>query len=82
MFGKIAGFVWGVAKWALLAVGALVVALVWWLSSGGKPETPALPAVWVSAAAVNCECSAGVVCTGPRGGRYCIKPDGGKKYQP
>ena len=36
MIAKIFGVVLGVAKWFLLVVGALVVALVWWLSSGGE----------------------------------------------
>jgi len=88
MFGKIGGFVLGVAKWSLLAIGALVVALVWWLSSGdGKPAEVKVeevaPAVQVeSAPAVSCDCAAGAFCTGPRGGRYCLRPDGSKKYRP
>lgn len=27
-----------------------------------------------------CECAAGAVCVGPKGGRYCLRPDGSKKY--
>ena len=87
MFGKIAGFVLGVAKWSLLAIGALVGALVWWLSSGDGKKPAALvekPAPVVvqgeSAQAVSCDCAAGAVCVGPKGGRYCLRPDGSKKY--
>ena len=28
-----------------------------------------------------CPCSGTVLCTGPKGGRYCIADDGGKKYK-
>lgn len=50
----------------------------------------AVPAV-VAAAAVaepsatvgqaqDCPCGTGAVCAGPRGGRYCARPDGGRSY--
>lgn len=28
-----------------------------------------------------CPCSSGRLCTGPRGGRYCLTPSGNKSYQ-
>lgn len=28
----------------------------------------------------DCSCRDGAYCTGPRGGRYCLKEDGGKSY--
>lgn len=28
----------------------------------------------------NCPCNGGKVCTGPRGGRYCITSSGAKRY--
>lgn len=33
-------------------------------------------------AQAGCLCAEGALCIGPRGGRYCIKNDGGKKYHP
>ena len=35
---------------------------------------------WEARAAQGCECSAGAVCIGPRGGRYCLTAAGNKKY--
>jgi len=29
-----------------------------------------------------CPCSSGRLCTGPRGGRYCMTPAGNKSYKP
>ena len=83
MLAKILGFVLGVAKWSLLLIGALVVALVWWLSSGdgkAKPAKEAEPVPVAAVPAASCDCSAGAVCLGPKGGRYCLRPDGSKKY--
>ena len=28
-----------------------------------------------------CQCDSGRMCTGPRGGRYCLTPSGNKSYQ-
>ena len=28
-----------------------------------------------------CPCSTGVLCTGPKGGRYCLTPNGRKQYR-
>lgn len=86
MVGKILGAVWGVAKWSLIAVGAVVVAFVWWLSSGGESQkaapvaVPKVEAAPVQLEAAGCDCAAGAVCAGPKGGRYCLRPDGSKKY--
>jgi hypothetical protein len=30
----------------------------------------------------SCPCSSGNLCTGPRGGRYCLTPAGNKSYKP
>ena len=80
----------GVAVWALAAVGALVLLVVWRLfSGGGEPAagavlpvaSPVAVVAPVAAAGVeSCPCDAGLVCTGPRGGRYCITAAGNKKY--
>ena len=77
-----------------MAIGTLVVAFVWWLSSGdGKPKAkapdavplvqqaaPKVEAAPVQLEAAGCGCAAGAVCVGPKGGRYCLRPDGSKKY--
>lgn len=79
----------GVAAWALAAVGGLVLLMVWRVFSGGEPAagavlpvaSPVAVVAPVAAAGVeSCPCDAGLVCTGPRGGRYCITAAGGKKY--
>lgn len=36
----------------------------------------------VNATAADCACAVGAVCAGPRGGRYCLRPDGGKRSLP
>ncbi|MGE8217120.1 MAG: hypothetical protein ACN6RD_13060 [Stenotrophomonas maltophilia] len=48
-------------------------------AGGGKGArlAPAAPSV-----AGSCPCSGGVLCTGPRGGRYCLTPSGNKSYTP
>lgn len=62
------------------AVCALVLAVV--LLGPGKTEPlPAVAAAPVAPVVAGlCPCDAGLVCTGPRGGRYCITAAGGKKY--
>ena len=79
----------GVAVWTLAAVGALVLLMVWRVFSGGEPAAGAVLPVASTVAVVapvapagveSCPCDAGLVCTGPRGGRYCITAAGGKKY--
>lgn len=40
----------------------------------------AAPAAADPPADAGCSCAAGQVCTGPRGGRYCIGPTGKKRY--
>ncbi|MEJ2800567.1 hypothetical protein WAE61_01710 [Comamonadaceae bacterium PP-2] len=40
----------------------------------------AAPASAAPPADAGCACAAGQVCTGPRGGRYCIGPTGKKRY--
>lgn len=40
------------------------------------------PASVVPAATGSCPCSSGRLCTGPRGGRYCLTPAGNKSYKP
>jgi micrococcal nuclease len=46
----------------------------WEWRHGGKNE-PTL-----ESAASGCPCGGGALCTGPRGGEYCIKPNGKKQY--
>ncbi len=47
-------------------------------NASGARFAPSAPA----AAAGSCPCSAGLLCTGPRGGRYCLTPSGNKSYKP
>lgn len=65
---------WG--PWRAVDGGAASVAL---------PEASAVPAVMEAAPgaaeAVDCLCSAGAVCAGPRGGQYCLTGDGKKRYK-
>lgn len=81
MLGRIARFVFGVAGWFLLIVGALVVGLVVWFVAGeGRARPVAEPAPAKVEAVETCDCAAGAVCVGRRGGRYCLRKDGSKKY--
>lgn len=48
-------------------------------SAPGNSARVAPPA---ATAAGSCPCSAGALCTGPRGGRYCLTPSGNKRYTP
>jgi hypothetical protein len=82
-------------KWwqgvALFVLGVAVVRL----SSGDGPKkeekVEQLPAAVVApvavpekvgpAAAQACDCASGAVCTGPRGGQYCLDADGKKRYR-
>lgn len=91
MFAKILRVVRGLLGGVLMTIGIVVVALIWWLSSGSGASSKPGPAVQVDApltravaeddAGAACPCAAGQMCQGPRGGRYCIKPDGSKKYE-
>ena len=88
MLAKMGRFVLAVTKGALLTIGAAVVALVWWFSSGdGKPKEGGPGPVPVAAVEkqagpdAGCACASGVLCTGPRGGQYCLDADGKKKYR-
>lgn len=78
----------GVAVWTLAVIGVLVLLMVWRVFSGGEPAAGAVLPVASPVAVVapvapagveSCPCDAGLVCTGPRGGRYCITAAGGKK---
>jgi len=82
----------GIRRGAVSAVGA-VLALVVGVSialvaSPNKekpvaelmPVAPAVVQVEKPAPVVSCDCAAGAVCVGPKGGRYCLRPDGSKKY--
>lgn len=81
----------GVAVWTLAVIGVLVLLMVWRVFSGGEPAAGAVlpvaspvavvaPVAAAPVVAGLCPCDAGLVCTGPRGGRYCITAAGGKKY--
>lgn len=52
------------------------------LCTGATGGSGARLAPAVPAAAGGCPCSAGQLCTGPRGGRYCLTPAGNKSYRP
>lgn len=78
------------------AAGVAVWKFSGWMNGGEKPAqvqaapvvAPAIaaPAALLveqekAAAMQNCECGSGAAeCVGPRGGRYCLRPDGSKKY--
>lgn len=83
-------------KVAAVVVGlAVAAAAAGWLDVAPEaPEAPAaisMPAPVVEAPTAapvaqfeqqaSCDCASGAVCTGPRGGRYCIRQDGKKQYQ-
>lgn len=85
MFWKIAGWLVQVVLGLLVAVGVATVAAVLWLAGVfgggvGKQGTRAPVEVSAPAAVEGCDCSSGAVCVGPKGGRYCLRPDGSKKY--
>lgn len=46
----------------------------WDWRHGGKDEPTA------TSLASGCPCSATAMCTGPKGGRYCVAPNGNKRY--
>lgn len=48
--------------------------------AGGSGRQSLLPEKANTAQGV-CPCSSGKMCTGPRGGRYCLTPSGNKSYQ-
>ena len=45
----------------------------WEFRAGNKPES-------TQASSVDCPCGSGSTCTGPKGGKYCIQPNGDKRY--
>ena len=49
--------------------------------SAGTSERQNFTAPKVTKAQGACPCSSGNMCTGPRGGRYCLTPSGNKSYQ-
>lgn len=69
----------------LASIGVLAVVTVLWLAGvfgggAGKQGTRAPVEVSEPAVVEGCDCAAGAVCVGPKGGRYCLRPDGSKKY--
>lgn len=78
-----------------LLVVVVVVGLWWKLSGDGGPgKAGAVPAAVVPAVGVvaagdpvagvvgaGCPCSAGLVCEGPKGGKFCVTDDGRKRYK-
>ena len=69
-------------KIAVVIIGAAAIAAgAGWLAKEQAGEAQAGEAQAGEArAAQGCECSAGAVCIGPRGGRYCLTAAGNKKY--
>lgn len=49
--------------------------------SVGATERQSFTAPKPTEAQGECPCSSGSMCTGPRGGRYCLTPSGNKSYQ-
>lgn len=48
-------------------------------SAGGDRQSFTAPKAAKTQGA--CPCASGSLCTGPRGGRYCLTPSGNKSYQ-
>lgn len=79
-----------VAGSAVVLVVAVLVAVMLGGSAGekGLAAADSGAAVVVAAqaqavaepAAPGCDCAAGAVCTGPRGGKYCLTAEGKKRY--
>lgn len=70
---------------ALAGVAALLVAgvgLGMWIKGAAKDALPvAQVEKEIVGAAPSCTCGSGAAaCVGPRGGRYCLRQDGSKKY--
>lgn len=63
--------------WVLVGVGVFFAGRdLWRWAVPSEPQEVAAQAV----EAAPCLCSAGAECVGPKGGHYCLKPDGAKKY--
>lgn len=60
-------------RWALGTLLATLAALV---LVAAAPPAAGKPVLRPQA----CPCGGQKVCTGPRGGRYCVAPGGGKMY--
>jgi len=66
------------AAGALLAGLALAGALALWPRQSGPEQAAA--ETKAENAAESCPCGGGAVCTGPKGGRYCLTAGGSKRY--
>ena len=74
---------------AIAAGGWLIVRGAGAAGSSGEPVAVVVPVagssgepvVTASSAVGGCACGSALLCTGPRGGRYCIAADGRKRYQ-
>ena len=85
MLAKILRVLRWVIGGALLIIGVSCVVLLWWLSGAKddikkQPEKINEPLPIAAPVVESCECSTGAICTGPRGGKYCLTPSGNKKY--
>jgi len=90
MFGDFAKWFGNGVLFVLFIIGAIFFAsdVSGWIRGAPDPlpvvvpvASPVAVVAPVAAAGVeSCPCDAGLVCTGPRGGRYCIAAAGGKKY--
>lgn len=49
-------------------------------SGGAQPSIGKKPTSPSDATSSSCSCGSGSVCTGPRGGRYCVTSGGNKRY--
>lgn len=69
-----------------LALALISSALGVWSRDLPKEEKPApqvaqvQPVTEKAAAVESCDCDSGAVCTGPKGGKYCLTKSGNKKY--
>ena len=94
--GRLGGWVLsgGMRRAAVGAAGIVLVFSVGFglqmlVNGGGRPAAQreaaavveeAAPSIGQSPEVAGCDCSTGAVCIGPKGGRYCLRPDGSKKY--
>jgi micrococcal nuclease len=49
-------------------------------AGGGSAGAPGAGAPGGTSTAADCPCGSGAICTGPKGGQFCVTPEGKKRY--